>query len=184
MINILLTMSLALGGGTDPGWVPADDRELVTDAQREAVERGLAYLASQQHADGSWRAMVGYKLNEDYRYTAADRGHIGVTSLAGMAFLAGGHLPGRGEYGPQIERALDFILSRVRDDGYITASGSRMYSHAFATLFLAEAQWLDTTNASLLSVRGERRRPEVPKLDVPLSFIKRATDKLDLSRFS
>ena len=55
-----------------------------------------------------------------------------------MAFLAGGHLPGRGEYGPEIERALDFILSRVRDDGYITSSGSRMYSHAFATLFLAE----------------------------------------------
>ncbi|MCH2104701.1 MAG: terpene cyclase/mutase family protein [Planctomycetes bacterium] len=138
MINLLLSMSLALSGMSEPAWVPADDRELVTDEQREAVERGLAYLAEQQQPDGSWRAMVGYKLNEDYRYTAADRGHIGVTALAGMAFLAGGHLPGRGEYGPEIERALDYVLSRVRDDGYITASGSRMYSHAFATLFLAE----------------------------------------------
>jgi len=115
-----------------------DDLELVTPAQREAVERGLAWLAKEQDADGSWHAMIGYKLNEDYPYTARDRGHIGVTALAGMAFLAGGHLPGRGEYGPQIENALDFILSRVGEDGYITAFGSRMYSHAFATLFLAE----------------------------------------------
>jgi squalene cyclase len=115
-----------------------DELEIVTDAQREAVERGLAYLAKEQQADGSWHAKVGYKLNEGYEYTASGRSHIGVTALAGMAFLAGGHLPGRGKYGPQIEKALDFVLSRVREDGYITASGSRMYSHAFATLFLAE----------------------------------------------
>ena len=115
-----------------------DEREIVTDEQREAVKRGLAWLAEHQAADGSWRANVGYKLNEDYNSTAVDRGHIGVTALAGMAFLAGGNLPARGEYGPEIERALDFILSKVRDDGYITSSGSRMYSHAFATLFLAE----------------------------------------------
>ena len=115
-----------------------DERDLVTSAQREAVERGLAWLAKEQHADGSWHALVGYKLNEDYPFTARDRGHIGVTALAGMAFLAGGPLPGRGEYGPNIERALDYILAKVREDGYCTASGSRMYSHAFATLFLAE----------------------------------------------
>ena len=55
-----------------------------------------------------------------------------------MAFLAGGHLPGRGEYGPVVERTLNFVLSCGQDDGYITYAGTRMYSHAFATLFLAE----------------------------------------------
>ena len=122
MIPLILSMGLALGGDPEPQWVPADDQELVTAAQREAVERGLAYLAGQQLSDGSWRAMVGYKLNEDYRYTAVDRGHIGVTALAGMACLAGGHLPGRGEYGPQIERALDFVLAQVSEDGYISCA--------------------------------------------------------------
>jgi squalene cyclase len=110
----------------------------VTPAQVRAVDNGLAWLAARQNEDGSWTARVGYKLNEDYEYTRADRGHVGVTSLAAMAFLAGGHLPGRGEYGRVVERALDFVLSCVGDDGYVTASTTRMYSHAFATLFLAE----------------------------------------------
>ena len=37
-----------------------------------------------------------------------------------------------------VERSLEFVLACVKDDGYITYAGSRMYSHAFATLFLAE----------------------------------------------
>ena len=138
MIPLLLTVGLVCADVHGVGLDLDDERGIVTAEQREAVERGLAWLAKEQDADGSWHAMIGYKLNEDYPYTARDRGHIGVTALAGMAFLAGGHLPGRGEYGPQIEKTLDFILSRVREDGYITGSGSRMYSHAFATLFLAE----------------------------------------------
>jgi squalene cyclase len=110
----------------------------VTPEQAAAVERGLAWLAANQTPDGSWIAKIGFKLNSDYRYTSDDDGHLGVTSLAGMAFLAGGHLPGRGVYGPNVERALDFVLGCVQDDGYITKSGTRMYDHAFATLFLAE----------------------------------------------
>lgn len=110
----------------------------ITPEQEAAVERGLAWLANNQNEDGSWTSDVGYKLNATYRVTATERGHVGVTALAGMAFLAGGNLPGRGEYGAEIEKALDFVLSCVQDDGYITFAGTRMYSHAFATLFLAE----------------------------------------------
>jgi squalene cyclase len=109
----------------------------VTEEHMAAVERGLAWLAANQGLDGSWRAKVGYKLNTDYRPTA-DEGHVGVTSLACMAFLAGGHLPGRGSYGDVVERGLGFVLASAQDDGYVTHSGTRMYSHAFATLFLAE----------------------------------------------
>ena len=111
---------------------------VVTEAQALAVERGLAWLAEHQGPDGSWNALIGYKLNEEYRHTEAERGHVGVSALAGIAFLAGGHLPGRGEYGPVVERTLNFVLAAVQDDGYITHAGTRMYSHAFATLFLAE----------------------------------------------
>ncbi len=111
---------------------------VVTPEQSQAVDKGLAWLQSHQNDDGSWTAKIGYKLNIDYRFTEADRGHVGVTSLAGMAFLAGGHVPGRGPYGTVVDHALDFVLSCVQEDGYITHGGSRMYSHAFATMFLAE----------------------------------------------
>ncbi|MEW6073001.1 MAG: prenyltransferase/squalene oxidase repeat-containing protein [Planctomycetota bacterium] len=109
----------------------------VTPAHRRAVDEGLRWLAEHQNPDGSWSAMIGYKLNEDYRVTG-DAPHVGVTALACMAFLAGGHLPGRGEYGQAVERGLNYVLSASQKDGYITQEGTRMYSHAFATLFLAE----------------------------------------------
>ncbi|HRV81973.1 MAG TPA: terpene cyclase/mutase family protein, partial [Planctomycetota bacterium] len=70
--------------------------------------------------------------------TDLNKGHVGVTALAGMAFLAGGHFPGRGPYGQNVERCLNFVVSCAQPDGYISASNTRMYSHAFATLFLAE----------------------------------------------
>ncbi len=115
-----------------------DDPVAITPEQMRAVDRGLAWLASNQNSDGSWSADIGFKLNQGYQATAADKPHVGVTSLACMAFLAGGNLPGRGKYGPVVERGLNFVLSCVQDDGYVTKSGTRMYDHAFATLFLAE----------------------------------------------
>ncbi len=111
---------------------------VVTPEHAQAVDRGLAWLAEHQEEDGSWIAKIGYKLNNDYNHLHADKGHVGVTALAGMAFLAGGHLPGRGEYGEVVERALGYVLSAVQQDGYITANDTRMYSHAFSALFLAE----------------------------------------------
>jgi hypothetical protein len=110
----------------------------ITREQERAVEAGLSWLVDHQASDGSWKADIGFKLNSTYRWTAQDKGHVGVTALGGMAFLAGGHLPGRGKYADNVERCLDFVLSCVQDDGYITFAGTRMYSHAFATLFLAE----------------------------------------------
>ena len=61
-----------------------------------AVDRGLTFLSREQQPDGSFP-------------TSAD-GQPGVTSLCIMAFLARGHQPGKGPYGPQIERAIDFVL--------------------------------------------------------------------------
>jgi squalene cyclase len=110
----------------------------ITPQQARAVEQGLAWLAANQNADGSWTAKIGYKLNNDYNFTSTTNGHVGVTALACMAFLAGGNLPGRGPYGDNVERGLGFILDSVQEDGYITRHRTRMYSHAFATLFLAE----------------------------------------------
>ncbi len=117
----------------------SNDEQLIDDELQQAVDRGLAYLAQSQNRDGYWSQLVGYKLNSDYE-TLDNRPlpHVGVTALALISFLAGGHLPDRGKYGDVITRGLDYVLSCSQDDGQLTDHGTRMYSHAFATLFLAE----------------------------------------------
>ncbi|MCZ6794674.1 MAG: terpene cyclase/mutase family protein [Planctomycetota bacterium] len=113
------------------------------------VEEGLAYLACTQRPDGSWRDRVGRKVYTSYRGREAP--HVGVTALAGIAFLSSGVVPGGGPgkyvdrdgnlvYGHQVvEKAVDYVLASTSATGFIHAHGSRMYSHAFGALFLAEA---------------------------------------------
>jgi len=133
---VVLTGSLAWqppAAGDDH--IPSD---LVTPEIRRSADRGLEWLAAHQNENGSWTCRIGYKLNEEYR---ADRenDHVCITALAGMAFLASGAVPGRGKYGDVVEKTLDFVLSSVREgDGFISRYGTRMYEHAFATMFLAE----------------------------------------------
>lgn len=117
----------------------ASNELLIDDRLRQAVAKGHEWLARHQDKDGYWAELVGYKLNSNYE-ALDDRPlpHVGVTALALMSFLAGGHLPDRGKYSAVLERGIDFVLSCAQDDGQITQNGTRMYSHAFATLFLAE----------------------------------------------
>ncbi len=134
----LVPLLLALACGIP---ARADDQVLVgmTEESKLAVERGLAWLAAQQNNDGSFGCKIGYKLNDEYKGKEMHP-HVGVTALAGMTFLAHGNVPGRGRYGVHVAEALDFVLrtAQQRVDGYITANGTRMYEHAFCTMFLAE----------------------------------------------
>jgi len=101
------------------------------------VKKGLDYLAKTQNSNGSWTCRVGYKLNDSYLGEEYD--NVGITAIAGIAFLAHGDTPGRGKYGANVEKALRFVLSCFREtDGYITKHGTRMYEHGFAALFLSE----------------------------------------------
>ncbi len=114
---------------------PADADPLPPEAQA-AVDRGLAYLAGQQAADGSY---------PDSRL--GGRGNVAVTALAGLALMAGGSQPGRGRYAQAVGRAVDYVVGRANDGsvrGYLQqADGgqghSSMYQHGFGALFLAEA---------------------------------------------
>ena len=137
---VVLMCVLALFGMSQDGPTEMDfdgPATVITAEHKLAVDRGLAWLAENQNADGSWTAKIGRKVNTGYDYTGED-GHVGVTSLACIAFLAGGHQLGRGNYGKVIERGLNFVLESAQEDGYITRNKTRMYSHAFATLFLAQ----------------------------------------------
>lgn len=104
---------------------PAQDE--MTAELNAAISRGLEYLASIQVEDGSFGRG---------RYAR----HVAVTSLAALAFMADGHLPGRGRYGHVVEKALKFVLNNATDTGLIAADAAHgpMYGHGFATLFLGE----------------------------------------------
>jgi len=120
----------------------------LADECAKAADRGLAWLAKQQLESGAWVGFVGHKQMDHYELLAnalrpeAQRkkgeGHLGVTALCGMAFLAGGHLPDRGRYRDVVKRAEDFVIAHSQQTGLLSAAGTRMYSHAFGTLFLAE----------------------------------------------
>jgi len=90
----------------------------------KAVEKGLAYLASQQ--DGSFGSGFGEST--------------GVVALVGMAFLSKGHLPGPGQHGATIDRCIDFVLSQQQPNGVLSRNrgNEAMYAHNIATLFLSE----------------------------------------------
>ncbi|MDH3591116.1 MAG: hypothetical protein OER88_04520, partial [Planctomycetota bacterium] len=122
---------------------PAKEGNLFNQRAQNAVDGALRWLAERQNKDGSWNSRVGFKINDGYRAQPASQPrdgmpHLGVTALAGMAFLSGGHLPGQGAYGDVMTKALSFVLDKVTDNGYITHNETRMYSHAFCVLFLAE----------------------------------------------
>jgi len=106
--------------------------KLITPATDRAIERGLAFLASRQHKDGTFGA-GGFSKN------------AAVVSLCGMAMMSGGSTPGRGPYGAEVDRCLDYVLKNTQESGYIVAPSDPqnpdnrpMYGHGFATMFLAE----------------------------------------------
>jgi len=111
------------------GEVPVGDEAMLTPEADRAIERGLAWLAPQQNADGSYGS-------------GTYRNNIAVTALAGLAFMANGSSPGRGPYGAQVDKALQFVMDNTAESGFISIPSAPthgpMYSHGFGALFLAE----------------------------------------------
>lgn len=111
-----------------------------------AVDRGLAYLAGVQEADG--------------RFPSDEIAQPAVTSLAVMAFLSRGHMPDEGPYGHQIARAIDFVLSTQKRRGYfsllpvappashMTPAQTVTYNHSIAGLMLGEVYGMTTGERS------------------------------------
>ena len=100
----------------------------ITPASREAVERGLDWLARQQQADGSFGRQDSFGARS------------GITALSGLAFMSAGNLPGRGKYGQNVQRAVDYLINNAQESGLLASEQAHgvMYSHGFAMLFLAE----------------------------------------------
>jgi squalene cyclase len=102
--------------------------KLITPAVQHGIDCGLKWLVSQQRDDGSFN---------DGSY----RGNVAVCALAGMAMTAEGSTPGRGPYGANVSRCVDYLLANTQPSGFICGPNSTygpMYGHGFATMFLAE----------------------------------------------
>ena len=112
----------------------------ITPAALKAVGAGLDYLARSQMADGSWSSDGG---GEAYP--------VAMTGLCGMALMANGNSTTRGRYAPQVEKAVDYLLSCSTATGLITGpgqeSGRPMHGHGFALMFLSCAYGTETKPA-------------------------------------
>ena len=111
----------------------------ISPETEKRVRRGLEFLAKRQNDDGSWSSQYGK--------------NVGEVSLALMAFMSMGNLPGEGEYGSTVAKGVNWIMAQAQNNGIIQYTGQKqqapvMYGHALATLMLSEA-W------------GQTRRPDI-----------------------
>ena len=110
--NTVACLALLVPPAATPG--VAEDAppttDVLTDKQWDDVdrslERALAFLASNQRDDGSFRT--------------TDNGQPGVTGLCVLAFLANGHTPGQGPYGEGLDQAVKFIVSCQKQNGLLS----------------------------------------------------------------
>lgn len=99
-----------------------DDWE-VTAASEASLENGLEWLAQNQGPQGNWES-----------------NDLGLVGLGALAFLADGHLPGRGKYGDVVERALDYVIRNAQPSGLLNIADPQrdMYNHGLATFVLGQ----------------------------------------------
>lgn len=133
-LTVALACALPARAEESPPSSATANADEITDELHHAVDRGLAWLAAQQLPDGSFGSGSHYGR------------HVGITGLAGLAFMSDGNLPGRGPYGRPVSDCVRFIVNSAGESGLLAAETSHgpMYGHGFATLFLAEVY--GTTN--------------------------------------
>ncbi len=141
-LGLLGSAGLALAKPDEPeDTLPdgSDTRGMITPRVEMAVRKGLAYLADRRNKqDGSFGTEAQGRINL--------QGNVAITSLAALAFMAGGNQPNRGPNGKIVTEALRYVLAQEnrdgRTEGFLHNGNQRahgpMYGHGFGTLFLGE----------------------------------------------
>ncbi|MEW4452653.1 hypothetical protein AB1L30_08255 [Bremerella sp. JC817] len=133
------------GGGAGDGAVrPSRETE-------EAIERGLAFLARHQSADGRW-SLRGFAAVHPENFPiyqdelATLNSDTAATGLALLAFLGAGYDHLSDKYEDEVRNGVMFLVENQKPNGdlYIemdaaSNSSCRLYSHAIAALSLCEA---------------------------------------------
>lgn len=111
-----------------------------------AVERGLAFLARHQEADGHW-SLNNFSRGRGYGPEAGEGGmesDCAATGLALLAFLGAGYTHERDKYSDEVRAGLDFLISHQMENGdlFSNLGGAKytwLYSHGIASIALCEA---------------------------------------------
>ncbi|MCZ2342929.1 MAG: terpene cyclase/mutase family protein [Bacteroidales bacterium] len=121
----LLTLLTLLGGymlclPTPAAPVPADTIK-IDERTKRSINKSLEWLKDRQRKDGSW-------------------GNTAITSFALLAYMANGHVPNRGLFGPEVGKGVRYLLAAAQESGYLVhpSSGGNMYCHGMATLALTQ----------------------------------------------
>jgi hypothetical protein len=98
---------------------------------KDSASKGLRWLAAQQNERGRF-VDANATVKED----------VALTALSGLAMLASGSEPGKGEYGKPLQAVVAAVLASQQPSGLFVQgkAAGPMYGHGYATLFLAEAQ--------------------------------------------
>ena len=112
--------------------------EMVTKESIKSIDIGTRYLVKTQRGNGSW-------LSHGYGSYP-----VVMTSLAGLALMAGGSTPESGPYSRNVLHALNYVLNvaestmKEGDEKVLIAGGGRsMYGHGFGMLFLAQCYGME-----------------------------------------
>lgn len=96
----------------------------ITPESELALERGLAWLARNQGSQGNWES-----------------NDLGLVSLGALAFLSAGHMPGRGKYGDNVNRALQYVVKNAKPSGLLNIADAQrdLYNHGLTAFVLGQA---------------------------------------------
>ncbi len=141
-----------------------------------AVNEALAWLADAQDDDGRWNPRLHEGGREPAihghdRAGAGTNADSGISALAALAFMAGGHNHLEpGEYRETVQKGLEFLLRNQSTDGNLSGNASlfaRMYCHSMSLLALSEA----------LAVTGDQRL--LPAVQKGVDYLVRAQNTYD-----
>ncbi len=119
---IALFLAVSLSSVASPAQAQGDWE--VTPESEAALARGLEWLAANQGPEGNWGS-----------------NDLGLVAMGALAFLADGHMPGRGKYGENVDAALNYIMANAQPNGLLNIAGQQrdMYNHGLATFVLGQA---------------------------------------------
>jgi hypothetical protein len=129
VIATLTTASAPFARGQNP----ADE---ITAQSEAALQRGLEWLSKNQGPEGNWGSR-----------------DLGLVSMGALAFMSAGHASGRGTFGREVDRALEFVVNRARPSGLLNIGDAQrdMYNHGLSTFVLGQAHGMMTARDSKLN---------------------------------
>lgn len=161
---LVVVISLCSGGqlfAAEPDRPAANQPVVKPKTIAEQTEKGLAYLVSQQHADGGWGQGGGWRTQtQGGRVEGAnveDPSDVGNTAIAALALIRAGNTPKQGEYAKNVAKAVEFIAGKIdkvdAESPYVTdVLGTQLQSKI--------GQYVDTFLAGLVLSELKGKMPD------------------------